>query len=203
MGYRWERNCRKIYMCLIKPKNSQCPKEKLSKMKNPPPPKKSQKQNLNVQKTYPQPRVRIRVRSASLFENGGHHVVKIVIGVGIIEAFRESIDEDAGIGRLHINLRVGAVIVRDGEEDVPRHLVRIVPLPGSATRSIGVFAIIIQQMIPNHRVHLDLAQEAAAGFDDAEQEEGGRGGDGGVDAVLDGGEDGDEDASQENDDFEG
>ena len=125
-----------------------------------------------------------------------------MIGVGIIEAFGESIDEDAGIGGLDINLRVRAVIVRDGEEDIPRHLVRIVPLPESATRSVGVFAIIIQQMIPNHRVHLDLAQEAAAGFDDAEQEEGGRGGDGGVDAVLDGGEDGDEDAGQENDDFE-
>ena len=46
------------------------------------------------------------------------HVLERVAGVGVVEAFGEPVDEDAGVRVVEFDFRVGAVGVRDGEEDV-------------------------------------------------------------------------------------
>ena len=38
------------------------------------------------------------IGAPGLFENGGDHVVEVMVGIGVIEAFREAVDEDARVG---------------------------------------------------------------------------------------------------------
>lgn len=38
-----------------------------------------------------------RVGAASFFEDGGDHVVEVVVGIRIVEAFRKAVDEDAWV----------------------------------------------------------------------------------------------------------
>lgn len=50
------------------------------------------------QGTYSELGVGVLVGSAGLFENGGDHVVEVVVSIGVIETFRESVDEDTRVG---------------------------------------------------------------------------------------------------------
>lgn len=38
-----------------------------------------------------------RVGPAGFFEDGVDHVVEVVVGIGVVEAFREAVDEDTGV----------------------------------------------------------------------------------------------------------
>ena len=66
----------------------------------------------------------------------------------------------------------------------------------------AMFALVLHQMISNDRMDSHLAEEAASGFDDAEQQNTKRDTDCRVDTVLDAGKDSHKDASKEDDDFQ-
>ena len=55
----------------------------------------------------------VGVGASGLLEDVGDHVIKVMVCVGVVEAFRETIDEYAWIGRLQADLRVRPVIVID------------------------------------------------------------------------------------------
>lgn len=140
----------------------------------------------------------MRVGSARFPENAGDHVIEVVVGVGIIVSFREPIDENAGIRRFDRHLGIGAVVVRNGEEDVPQVSVRT----ASVERVAAVFPVLVQEMVPIHRMHLDFAQEATSGFAEAKEKQCGRCCDGRINPILDAREDGDKHAREENDHFQ-
>jgi hypothetical protein len=45
-------------------------------------------------------------------------LVQVVVGVGVVEAFAEAVDEDAWVGILELDERVRAIVVVDGQENV-------------------------------------------------------------------------------------
>jgi len=63
---------------------------------------------------YSEVAVGVRVGSTSLFEDGGDHVVEIVVCVGVVEAFGEAVDENSWVGRFNLNFGVRAVAVAYG-----------------------------------------------------------------------------------------
>ncbi len=62
--------------------------------------------------------------------------------------------------------------------------------------------VFIKEMVPDNRVNLDLAHEAALCFHDVEEKDGDWNADGGVDSVFDAREDGHKDTCKENDNFQ-
>ncbi len=77
-------------------------------------------------------------------------------GVGVVEAFGKAVNEDAGIGVVQFHLRVGAVRMGDGEEDVARR-----SLGGACKRAILASApslvVVAHNMIVEHGLHLYAA----------------------------------------------
>ena len=116
---------------------------------------------------YPKTGVVVRICASSLFEDGIDQVIKVVVGIGIIEAFGETVDEDTRIWGLNINLRIRTVVVFDGKEDIASGLVGIVAKGAilACTRLIHI----VNKMITDHRVNLDFPQESSLGFDNAEK----------------------------------
>ena len=77
-------------------------------------------------KPYTESRVVVRIRAAGFREDGSNHVIEVVIGVGIIVAFRESENVDAGVRRLDIDLWIGSIIMFDRKEDIAHGAVVVV-----------------------------------------------------------------------------
>ncbi len=51
------------------------------------------------------------VCSAGFLEDGCNHVVEVVVGVRVIEAFGESIDKNSWIWRVNFDLWIGSILV--------------------------------------------------------------------------------------------
>ena len=66
-----------------------------------------------------------------------------------------------------------------------------------------VMVVVIDDVVTHHGMHPDFAKEATFGFKNAEKEDGGGYGDGGVDTVVDSGKYCDKNAGEEDDDLEG
>lgn len=139
------------------------------------------------------------VCAAGFTEYGLDHIVKVVVCVGVVETLGEAVDVDAGVGRRDANLRIGAVIVLDWEEDEAGGGFGIV---GRDFGGIVVVGVILDEVVANDRMDLYSAQEAASCFDNPEKEDSKRDADGGVDTVLDAREDGDDDPSEKDDNFQ-
>ena len=65
-----------------------------------------------------------------------------------------------------------------------------------------MLTVVVHQVVSNDRMDSHFAQEAAFGFDDAEQQNRYRDTDCGVNTVLDAGKDGHKDTGEEDDDFQ-
>lgn len=144
--------------------------------------------------TYSEPPVRVWICPARLLEDARHHVVQVMVGVGIVEPFGEAIDENPGIGRLHHDFGIRPVIVRDGKENVAVCFVRV----GGIERPLAVLPVVIQEVVTHNGMHLDSAEEAASCFDQAKQKDCQGRADGCVNAILDAREDGDQHPREEN-----
>ena len=46
---------------------------------------------------YAKSEVEIRIGAASFLEDGGDHVVEVVVSIRVVEAFREAVDEDTRV----------------------------------------------------------------------------------------------------------
>ena len=142
--------------------------------------------------------VRIRVRAARLLEDLCDHVVEVVIGVRVIIALGESVDKDAWVRMVDIEVRVGAIFVRDRDKHIADRLVWVIIGPALAHCRVSR----LNDMIANDRVHLHATEEATLRLEDAEDKKRERGSHGDVDADFDAGEDGDNDTSEEDDHFQ-
>lgn len=123
-------------------------------------------------------------------------MVKVPGRVGIVEALGKAVDEDAGIRARHNHPRVGAVLVVQRQEARPLRKLRrlgngllVTPLVGAVGGSGGA--------------DTGNAQEATAADEQAEDDDGKRHADSGVDAVLNGGKDSHQDTRQEDDHLDG
>ncbi len=119
--------------------------------------------------------VAVWVCAARLSEDGGDHVVEVMVGVGIVVAFAEAVDEDAWIWRDDVDVRVGAVVVIDRKEDVAHASIRIQIIGAWFLDGAVILAIVggsagVREVVPNDRVNLNLAKESTFGFHHAEQE---------------------------------
>lgn len=145
----------------------------------------------------------MRVGPTRLFEDGRDHVVQVVVRVGVVEPFRKPVDEDARIRCVDHHLRVGPVVVGDGEKEVPCAVVGVASVHIS-TRGLGApFRIVAGEMVADDRMHLDFAQEPPSRFHGPEQQHRHRHPHGRVDAVLDAGEHRDEHADEKDEDLPG
>ncbi|TKW52537.1 hypothetical protein CTA1_13432 [Colletotrichum tanaceti] len=120
------------------------------------------------------------------------HVVGLV---GVVEALAEAVDKDARVGALDVDVGVRAVVL--GVRDV-----------GLARGDLDGLAVVVEGdalagRVLGSAVDADAAEEVALGLGEAHEEEGERGAHGQVDAVLDVGEDGEQDAGEEDEDLEG
>ena len=106
-----------------------------------------------------------RVGAACFFENGGDHVVEVVVGVRIVEAFREAVHEDTWVWRFDVDFGIGTIIVAYWEEKISSGFVRIV---GAVLTAASIFGIVVHQVVSNDRMDFHFAEEAALGFDHAE-----------------------------------
>lgn len=89
----------------------------------------------------------------------------------------------------------------DWEEQIPSGFVRVVGAERAVLTMGSMSALVVHHVVSNDRMDLHFAEEAAFGFDDAEQQDSDRDTDCRVDAVLDAGKDGHKDTGKEDDDF--
>lgn len=140
----------------------------------------------------------MRVGATRFPEDRLHHVVEIMICVGIVIAFRESIDEDSRIGSVNLNHGIRSITMVYRQEDVARRLVWVAAIETMRSTSGALFAILtIQDMIANDGMNFNFPEEAASSLGDAIQKECDRSDDSSVYAVFNTGENGDKDACKE------
>jgi hypothetical protein len=134
------------------------------------------------------------VGSSALRKDGLGKVVEVVRSVGIVEALSESVDEDTRVRSANSNLGVGTVAVVKREETGSERTLTLIDGTGagSAIADIGL-----------HGSDTDNSEEATAGLEETEDNNGSGHGNCGVDAVLNAAEDGDEDTGEEDDDLNG
>jgi len=77
-------------------------------------------------RTHPELAIGIGVGAAGFFEDGCNHVIEIVVGIWVIEAFRKAVDEDTRVRGLDVDFRIRTVGMADREEKVASRLVRII-----------------------------------------------------------------------------
>lgn len=143
----------------------------------------------------------MRVGSTRLPENGRDHMFEVVIRARVVESFRKPINENPRVRVFDHHLRVGPIIVGQGEEEVPQTFVGVASVQIS-TLDIGTpFRVIAGDVIPDDRVHFDFAQESPARDQAPEQQYRHRDADGRVDAVLDVGENRDKHPDEEDEDL--
>ncbi len=151
---------------------------------------------------YPESPKRVGVGSTRLPKDSFDHIIQIVIGVGEIKPFRKSVDKYTRVRFGDHNLRVGSVVVGQGEEDVPRASVRL-PSIQISSGDLGVRSLLIAgEMVPNHRVNLDFSQESPLRFHGPEQQHPHGNADRGIDSFLDAGENRDKHADEEDEHFQ-
>lgn len=171
---------------------------------------------MNVRdRTYAEAAIASRVCSASLCEDDLDQMIQIVVGVGVIVAFGKSVDEDAGVWGLKLDCWVGSVMVVNGQESVAygKMMLGVVLAhtigPRCCTRGRRIVALrldfitAVEKMIADDGVNLHASEEATPCLESSEDEQSERNAYGGVDTILNGAEDGDEDASKEDDNLKG
>lgn len=124
--------------------------------------------------------------AASLLEDELSEFVEIVGLVEVVESLGETVDKDAGVWVLELDLGVRAIVVIDGQESL-----------AGAVRAM-LEGTILLELVLGDTIDADASEDRALSLGQAEEEEGGGGGDGEVDAVLDVGEEGEEDTGKEN-----
>lgn len=115
--------------------------------------------------------VREGVGATSVLEDGINQIVGIVVGIRVVESFREPVDEDTRVRLLHLDFGVGSVGVIDGEEDASLGYVVVGRGVGCVGRA--VLSVSLQQVVADHRVDGDAAKELAAGLGHTEEKDGG------------------------------
>ena len=147
-------------------------------------------------RTYTRPVVAGGVGATCFRENSSDQLIKIVIAVGVVEAFGESVDEDTRIRVFQLDLGVGSVVVINGQEYVSD---RVFSFGRSLARRLGIAELlcVLEEVVSNNRVNLSLSEEATPGLESAEQEQGRRHADRGVDTVLNAAKDRYEHTSEE------
>jgi hypothetical protein len=149
--------------------------------------------------SYPESWIRECISTSSDFEDVMSQVIEIVVGIWIIEAFGKSVNEDAGVRRLDLDLRIGAVVVIDGQEQIASGCFS---LSGRRAQRVSELAIVSDDMVAKNRMNLDSAEESASSLDNSEKEECSRDRDGRVNPVLNAGEHSHNHTRKEDDDFE-
>lgn len=122
-------------------------------------------------------------------------MVEVSGSIGVVEALSEAVDENTGVRSSDNDLGVGAIAVVEGQEaSTQRSLVLIVDrdLLGNGVRA-GCAVV----EVGLHGADADNTEEAALGLEKSDDDNGKGDADGGVDAILDAGEDGNENTSEE------
>ena len=151
--------------------------------------------------TYPDFPVGVRVGSTSLSKDSRDHMIEVVIRVRVIKPFRKPINENPRVRVLHRHLWVGPVVVRHGEEEIPQAPIGIAAVQISTLHLRASLGIIAGEVIPDHRMHFDFAQESPSRDQAPEQQHRNRDADSRVDAVLDVGENRDKHPDEEDEHF--
>lgn len=137
--------------------------------------------------------------AARLPENSFGQVVKVVVRVGVIEAFAEPVEEDTWVGILKLNLRVRSIVVIDGQENTAN---RVFSFSGCRLALGLVIFGRVEKMISDNRMDLCTSEEATPSLEGAEGPQCERDADSGVDTVLDAREDSHKNTSKEDWDFD-
>lgn len=85
-------------------------------------------------------------------------LVKIVIGIWIVESFGEAVNENTRVRRFHLDVRIGPIVMVNWQEDV-------------ASAQLWIL-LVTNKVISLNRVDLNLTQKASFSFQNAEQEDG-------------------------------
>ena len=91
-----------------------------------------------------------------------------MVGVRVVEAFREAIDENAWVRGLNLDFRIRAIVVTYWEEKISGGLVRVAGAERAVLTLATIFAFVVKYMVSNDRMNPHFAKEAAFGFDNAE-----------------------------------
>lgn len=141
-------------------------------------------------------------------------MIQVVVGVGVIEAFRKSVNKDARIGSLKLDCWVGSVVMVNGQESIADGEMMLGVMIAHTiwpSRCVCRWRIValrldlitaIKEMITDDRVNLHASEEASSCLESPEDEQSEGGADGGVYTILDGAENGDENTGKEDDDLE-
>lgn len=146
--------------------------------------------------------VRERVGATRLAEDCLNQVVGVVVGVGVVEALRETVNEDTRVWLFHLNLGVRAIGMVKREEDRPTGPALII-VGGIRETTRSILAITLHQMIANNGVNGDSAQELTAGLGNTEKQDSHGHTDSAVDTILDRGENSYDNTNEEDDCIKG
>lgn len=150
---------------------------------------------------YPDSPVGVRIGATSLSEDIRDQMIEIMIRTGVIKPFRKPINENPRIRVLDHHLWVGPVIVRHGEKQIPQASIGIAPVQVSTLNLGASLWIIAGEVIPDHRMYLDFAQESSPRDQAPEQQYRHRDADGRVNAVLNAGKHRDKHPDEEDENF--
>ena len=92
----------------------------------------------------------VGVRPPCILKNVFDQIVGVVVGIGVVEAFAEPVDENSGVRSLHVDRRIRPVFVIEGHKNISRGLVM---------SSWLVVEFVFNQMIADHGVYLNFADE--------------------------------------------
>lgn len=152
--------------------------------------------------TYTRSSVAVRVGAASFLEDRICKLIQIMIGVGIVIAFREAVNKDAGVWVFKSDLWVATVIVVKRQVNITNGIFvlgRATALSIS-TKFLGVY-IAVKQVVSDDRVNPGFTEEATSRLESPEYPDGGRARDCRVNAVLDAAEYSDENTREEDGNF--
>jgi hypothetical protein len=135
-----------------------------------------------------------RVGTATLGKDGLGKMVEVVRGVGVVEAFGESVDEDTRVRSANNDLGVGTISVVERKETGSQRTLTLI----DGTRACSAVADIGLHGSDTHNT-----KEATAGLEETEDDDSGGHGNRGVDTVLNRAEDGNKNTSEEDDNLNG
>lgn len=134
----------------------------------------------------------VELGAACALEDVNGEVIQVAGRVDVVEALAKAVDEHARVRGLDLNLRVRQVGPVEGDERRVGLLLKVIRVRGG----------VATDTVPRNGLGVHSAEEPAGALGDAEEKQGSRSGDCHVDAVLDRGEDGDEDTGKEDDKLE-
>lgn len=144
-----------------------------------------------------------RIGSARGLEDHCGEVVEVARGVGVVETFSEAVDEDTGVWVVDHDLRVGTILMLDGQETRAKREVLLILGDSLLGLSLSVRAGGLSAVGLPNSADASAAQEPSLAEEQAPNEDNKRSADGDIDTILNVGEDSDEDTSKEDDDLMG